>query len=172
MIIITAVVATAEKISLTGTVAVIGNEPFTKLIFSANNNQKYLLDKNELWQELFKLQGANLRIEGFISNSNDPIFKTPKLEVSDYEILWIGEGENRQTPWVGTININDNLVYLQTSKQKSYQIIGPNVEIFKNYPNAKVWVTGTQKKQWFKKNNQIYVTAYCIIKEAPPTTSN
>lgn len=157
-------VASAKKIDITGSIAVIGHEPFIELVLSDKNHQQYLLEKNELWQELFKLQGATIRVSG-IASANDPIYNSPILNVSNYEILWIGEGETRQKPWVGTIKIKDNLVYLQTSKNNCYQIVGPNEGTFKNYLNSKVWVTGTQQKQLLRRTNKIYVTAYCIIKE-------
>jgi hypothetical protein len=83
---------------------------------------------------------------------------------TDYQIQWIGEGENRKRPWTGLIRIKQNQVFLEEPKGNSFELEGPAALELAKLPGAKVWVTGSLHRKWFWGKSVITPDAYGIIR--------
>lgn len=150
--------------SYTGKISNIGSAPFVKLILVTPTQLKYSITGNtEILEELKNLQGATVLLEG-IETSDKTIYGFPEIKAETYRLLFIGEGENRRTPWVGILMKKKGQLYLKTF-DKMYLLTGSIVTLLEPNLQAKIWVTGTLKRNWFWKPATINIDAYQIIRK-------
>lgn len=146
-----------------GKISLIGNMPLTKLILVTESQSKYVISgDNEILEELKNLQGAFISLNG--RDTGKKSYGFPEINADYYQLLYIGEGDNKKTPWVGVLEKKDGQLLLITNT-KSYFLFGPMISLLEDNLHAKVWVTGTLRRGWFWKPSIINVDAYQIIRK-------
>ena len=153
-----------ESINITGKIILTGNEPFTKIVLrQTEKSKRTFVLTGPLLNELENLQGATVQLKGTITGI-EPLTQAQLLEVKEYQLKFIGEGENQKKPWVGFLEIKEKQIYLKTLKGNFYSLEGPTIPELKKFPGAKVWLTGSLKKRWVFGKSTIIPDAYGIIK--------
>jgi hypothetical protein len=130
----------SPAVRITGKILTMGHVPFLKTIIQPKQSSAQYVLAGALLPELNRLQGATVEIDGRITGA-EPIYPTQIVEVKNYTVRLIGEGENGKRPWVGVIGGADHL-FVQTKTERLY-LKGPLVATLAKYKGAKLWLTGT-----------------------------
>ncbi|HYH04057.1 MAG TPA: hypothetical protein VEC37_13220, partial [Bacillota bacterium] len=131
-------------LQLTGKVTTIGHVPFVKTVIqSVGEPRTFYIIQGDMLPELKNLQGATLKVRGKVSGT-DPEYQAKTLDVINYQVLAIGEGQNAKKPWVGILN-SQNSLYLQTESGKPILLKGPLVTTLRQYDGAKLWLSGASR---------------------------
>lgn len=135
-------------LQITGKVTTIGHVPFVKtVLLSSAESQTFYIIQGVMLPELKNLQGATVKVQGKVSGT-DAEYQMKILDILNYQVLTIGEGQNAKTPWVGILT-NQNSLYLLTENGKQVFLEGPLVTSLRQYEGAKLWLTGTSRTSGF-----------------------
>lgn len=137
----------AQNVQITGKVAAIGHAPFVKMALQGGTPRTLYVITGSLLEEIKNLQGVTLKVKGAVTG-DDPRYQAKTLEISEYQIIAVGEGENRQIPWVGILT-GDSTLQLQTESGKLIALEGPLVATLTAQRGSKVWLTGTIRSTGF-----------------------
>lgn len=150
-----------KNASYKGKIMLHGSEPLTRMVLTTDTGSQITLEGKYVG-ELRHLQGMTVEISGNEEGSN--YLGETIIQVDDYRILAIGDGDESVTPWVGILKVTRNNLYLQ-QKTKIYILNGSLVTVLNQHSNAKIWVTGTLKRGWFWNKPIISVNRFGVIAE-------
>ena len=157
-----------EMETLTGRLALIGNEPFTRLICRLEGNLKTkepgaVQLEGELLAELLKLQGARVLLEGHQTDGHSE-YRLPIFTVTRYQLLAV----NGSQPIVGVLQKTKDRLVLDTGEGKRYFLSGPFSAQVEAYLGGKLWLTGQVKQglfSWLTGKYELIPDAFGVIRE-------
>ena len=140
-----------------GKLALIGNEPFTRIICRSEAikeaEQGAFQLEGDLLGELVNLQGARVLIEGHKTGRFSE-YRLPIFRVTDYQLLAV----NGAQPVVGVLHKIKGRLVLTTGEGKRYFLSGPFAAMVGEYVGGKLWLTGEVKKGLFS-----WLTGKCLL---------
>lgn len=157
-----------EKATLTGRLALIGNEPFTRLICRLEGNLKAerpgaVQLEGELLAELLKLQGARVLLEGYQTGKLSE-YRLPIFTVTAYQLLAV----NGSQPIVGVLHKTKDRLVLETGEGKRYFLSGSFSAMVEEYVGGKLWLSGEVKQglfSWLTGKYELTPDAFGVIRE-------
>ncbi len=157
-----------EKETISGRLALIGNEPFTRLICRFEGNLKVegpgaVQLEGELLAELLNLQGARVLLEGHRTGKLSE-YRLPIFTVTGYQLLAV----NGSQPIVGVLQKTKDRLVLDTGEGKRYFLSGPFSAQVEAYLGGKLWLTGQVKQglfSWLTGKYELIPDAFGVIRE-------
>lgn len=152
-----------QSLTITGSLHMIGNEPFTRLVCNGASGRTYVL-QGEILAELKNLQGATVELEGG-EKGRTPDYQLPIFLVTGYRVLLI----NGREPLIGLLCQKEGRVLLRTENGRIYTLSSGFGEKMQEAIGTKVWVCGEVKGScfsWLTKRYQLSVTSFGVIAPA------